>query len=138
METQDIKRIMIIDDDEEDREFFCYALNINYPAITVIEAIDGEHGMKVLEETSELPSCILLDLNMPRINGIEFLKLIKGMDDLKDIPIVIYTTSKLKYDQDRTLKLGAVDFVSKPDNLNDMQKAILHVVSRGWETVHVA
>lgn len=128
---------MIIDDDEEDREFFCFALNLTHPTVKVIEAIDGEDGMKVLAEISELPCCILLDQNMPRVSGLQFLKLIKETERLKHIPVIIYTTSKLHYDRERTLKLGAVDFVSKPDNLNDLYKVITHVVNRGWEIVHV-
>jgi CheY-like chemotaxis protein len=130
-----IERIMIVDDDEEDREFFAFAVHEINPAIECIEAINGEHGLQLLND-SPLPWCIFLDLNMPRINGLQFLTEIKKTNDLKNIPVIIYSTSKLEKDKEKALSLGAVHVLTKPDNLNDMKKSILFVFERGWEHVN--
>jgi CheY-like chemotaxis protein len=131
-----IDRIMIVDDDEEDREFFGFAVSEIDPAIECIGAINGEHGLQLLNHRP-LPWCIFLDLNMPRINGIQFLTEIKKRKELQDIPVIIYSTSKLVHDKEKSLALGAVHVLTKPDNLDDMKRAIRFVLERGWERINV-
>jgi CheY-like chemotaxis protein len=128
---------MIIDDDEDDREFFCYAVKMVYPNIEIIQASDGEEGLKLLREMPAQPECVFVDLNMPRVDGVHFLKCIKAIDCLKDIPVIIYTTSKLKHDKDITLALGASYFLTKPDNLAEMRKEISFILERGWQHIYL-
>ena len=78
------------------------------------EAKNGEEALKALEDKSNLPDIILLDLNMPKINGIEFLKILKADDDLKHIPTIILTTSSNQKDLLECYKTGMSGYVLKP------------------------
>jgi CheY-like chemotaxis protein len=110
-----MSNVLIVDDDEDDRDLFSEALNQIDPSITCSMAKDGEEALRMLKlHRVRKPDMIFLDLNMPRINGIQCLKELKNDFALCNIPVVIYTTSKLKADKEITAKLGAVDFISKP------------------------
>jgi CheY-like chemotaxis protein len=128
-------KVLLVDDDEEDRELFCYALATINSEIDCIEAGDGEDGLKLLNDNSFIPDYIFLDLNMPRVNGMLFLERIKKNLRLKDIPVIIYTTSKLQYDKDKAFKKGAIHFITKPTKLSEIQEAISFVLERKWESI---
>ena len=130
-------QILIIDDDEEDRELFRDAVESLDSSINCIQAIDGRDALTQLESASVLPDFIFLDLNMPRVNGVQFLTEIKKCNKLSDTPVIIYTTSKLKRDKDETRKLGAVHFITKPYRLCDLQKEIKFVLERKWMKVEI-
>ncbi|MEP3837622.1 MAG: response regulator [Algibacter sp.] len=85
----------------------------------VIEANNGEDALKILEKKDELPDIILLDLNMPKINGIEFLGILKNDDVLKYIPIIILTTSSNQKDLLECYKVGIAGYVLKPLKYED-------------------
>jgi DNA-binding NtrC family response regulator len=131
-----IERILIIDDDEEDRDFFCQAVNLIDPTIKCSEAIDGADGLKFLSSGLPLPSCIFLDINMPRISGIQFLKIVKEIDGLKQIPIAIYSTSKHPQDKDESTQLGAIHFITKPTSLGELRDSICYMLEKGREQSH--
>lgn len=86
-------------------------LNLNHK---IIEARNGEDALIILEDTANLPDIILLDLNMPKINGIEFLTILKNNDTLKFIPTIILTTSNNKKDVLECYKIGISGYVLKP------------------------
>jgi CheY-like chemotaxis protein len=85
----------------------------------IIEANNGEEALKLLEEKEKLPDIILLDLNMPKLNGIEFLSILKNDDDLKHIPTVILTTSSNQKDLKECFKIGVSGYVLKPLKYED-------------------
>ena len=80
----------------------------------IIEANNGEEALILLSEKDNLPDIILLDLNMPKINGIEFLNILKNDDSLKYIPTVILTTSNNHKDLLECYKIGVSGYVLKP------------------------
>ncbi len=80
----------------------------------IIEANNGEDALKILERKDELPDIILLDLNMPKINGIEFLNILKADEVLKYIPTIILTTSQNQKDLLECYKIGIAGYVLKP------------------------
>lgn len=80
----------------------------------IVEANNGEEALKILEKKDELPDIILLDLNMPKINGIEFLSILKADDILKYIPTIILTTSNNQKDLLECYKIGIAGYVLKP------------------------
>ena len=80
----------------------------------IVEANNGEDALKILEKKDELPDIILLDLNMPKINGIEFLSILKNDDVLKYIPTIILTTSNNQKDLLECYKIGIAGYVLKP------------------------
>ena len=80
----------------------------------IIETNNGEDALKFLEKKEELPDIILLDLNMPKINGIEFLSILKKDDVLKYIPTIILTTSSNQKDLLECYRIGIAGYVLKP------------------------
>jgi CheY-like chemotaxis protein len=122
--------ILIVDDDEDDRDLFCDAVNVVDPEITCIRARNGEEALNGLKaDHISKPSLIFLDLNMPRVNGVQFLREIKKIPALDRIPVIIYTTSKLKEDREITRKLGAVHFITKPSSLRELCNEIEVAIS---------
>ncbi|WP_405575288.1 response regulator [Winogradskyella sp. Asnod2-B02-A] len=85
----------------------------------IIEANNGEEALKILEQKDVLPDIILLDLNMPKINGIEFLGILKNDDTLKYIPTIILTTSNNQKDLLECYKIGVAGYVLKPLKYED-------------------
>lgn len=85
----------------------------------IIEARDGEQALTILRGTSTLPDIILLDLNMPKINGIEFLKIVKNDPHLKYIPTIVLTTSNNERDLLECYKIGIAGYVLKPLKYDD-------------------
>jgi response regulator RpfG family c-di-GMP phosphodiesterase len=80
----------------------------------IIEANDGDIALKLLRNKDNLPDIILLDLNMPKINGIEFLNALKSNDTLKYIPTIILTTSSNHKDLHECFKIGVSGYILKP------------------------
>ncbi|MFY9243054.1 MAG: response regulator [Polaribacter sp.] len=96
---------------------------------SIVEAKNGEEALHFLEDKSQLPDLILLDLNMPKINGIEFLSILKNSDDLKHIPTVILTTSDNQKDLQECYKIGVSGYVLKPLKYEDYVKKIEKVLA---------
>lgn len=85
----------------------------------IVESNNGEEALKILEQKDKLPDIILLDLNMPKINGIEFLKILKSDERLKYIPTIILTTSSNKRDLLACFEIGIAGYVLKPLKYED-------------------
>ncbi|BAO75955.1 response regulator [Winogradskyella sp. PG-2] len=83
------------------------------------EANNGEDALSILEQKDSLPDIILLDLNMPKINGTEFLRILKADHRLKYIPTIILTTSNNQRDLLECYKIGIAGYVSKPLKYED-------------------
>ena len=93
------------------------------------EAKNGEEALQFLENKANIPDIILLDLNMPKINGIEFLRIIKADDDLKHIPTIILTTSSNQKDLLECYRTGMSGYVLKPLKYEDYVKKIETVLA---------
>jgi len=106
---------LLVDDDRVDVMTTKRALkdiNVTNPVYT---AGNGEEALELLREgENEKPGVILLDLNMPKMNGIEFLRVIKNDDSLKRIPVVVLTTSKEEEDKVESFSLGVAGYMIKP------------------------
>ncbi len=96
----------------------------------IIEANNGEEALDLLKEKAVLPDIILLDLNMPKINGIEFLGILKNDAVLRYIPTIILTTSSNEKDLLECYKLGIAGYVLKPlkyeDYVNKIEKVLAY------------
>ena len=88
-------------------------------AHNIVEANNGEEALKILQKKDELPDIILLDLNMPKLNGIEFLNILKKDVVLKYIPTIILTTSNNQKDLLECYKIGIAGYVLKPLKYED-------------------
>lgn len=110
--------ILLIDDDEDDQDIFKEAASIVMPGIECVVAKDGEHGFISLESFSTLPDYIFLDVNMPKMDGKEFLKRLKAHPAFANIPVIIYTTSNHKSELGEYFRMGASNFISKPSEFS--------------------
>jgi CheY-like chemotaxis protein len=123
-------RFLIVDDDEDDRELFCTALEDVDPTIHCAFAIDGEDALNGLRcGRLSRPDLIFLDLNMPRLNGVRTLIELKKDRHLKDIPVVIHSTSNQERDKEQTAIFGAIGFITKPNCLSDLEQAIAQILN---------
>ena len=109
-------RILYVDDDSDDRYFLGLSLSETCSSVKLVCASNGEEALSYLNsiDRSDLPSLIVLDLNMPKWDGRKTLSHIKKQPDLADIPIVIFSTSESKLDQEACKRLGATSYFKKP------------------------
>ena len=121
--------VLIVDDDHEDCELFHEAIHEIDPAIKCWTAKDGRQAINFL--TKELilpPDYIFLDINMPLMNGRETLMEIKKNTRLRDIPVVMYSTTSDTKEIQGYYKLGAHDFLIKPNNFNRLVEALTSII----------
>lgn len=102
------------------------SLNLDH---NITEANNGEEALSILEDKDNLPHIILLDLNMPKINGIEFLKILKADGQLRYIPTVVLTTSSNQRDLLECYKVGIAGYVLKPLKYEDYVSKIEKLLS---------
>jgi CheY-like chemotaxis protein len=126
-----MRSILLVDDDDDDRTLFKEAITVLDKSIQCWIAVDGQHAIDMLMyELVVVPDVIFLDLNMPKMNGLEFLKMIKGNRNFKKIPVIIYTTSSNPEDIRKTRELGATDYVTKPSDFDDLYQKLIAVLNK--------
>lgn len=110
-------KILIIDDDDIYAELVSRALRKAAPHIQVVAAEDGQEGIETLTGKSaqpcERPLVILLDLNMPRMNGFEFLEEIRADPTLRKNVVFVFTTSEADEDRERAYDFGVAGYIAK-------------------------
>jgi len=109
------KPILLVEDDAIDRMTVERALKEIRVTNTLEMVGNGEEALEFLRDPArEQPGIILLDLNMPKMNGIEFLKFVKADESLRRIPVVVLTTSKDEQDRVDSFNLGVAGYMVKP------------------------
>jgi CheY-like chemotaxis protein len=103
-------RILIVDDNEEDRESLSRRLERR--GFEVVTAENGKVGVSTAQ--SEKPDLILMNMNMPELDGWEAARQIKAMEELRAVPIIAVTAQELAGDKERAIAAGCVDFHTKP------------------------
>lgn len=118
--------IFLVEDDEDDQEFISLALKRMDPQPRFFIANNGHELLQHLAGLSDqdLPCLIVLDLNMPGLNGFQTLEALNEDPKYSHIPKVIFTTSESEKDKRRCLENGARDFVVKPNSLGEVAAAI--------------
>ncbi|TXE19364.1 response regulator [Psychroserpens burtonensis] len=114
-----ILKVLLIEDDTIEVMKLNRAISSLKLKHLIIEANNGEEALEFLEKKETLPDIILLDLNMPKINGLEFLAILKKDDTLKYIPTIILTTSNNQKDLLECYKIGVAGYVLKPLRYED-------------------
>jgi CheY-like chemotaxis protein len=118
--------ILLIDDDEDDIEILSSSLELEGFKIKAFNAGDDAiEYLKLITNTEELPSLIILDYNMPRINGEQVLILLKGDNAIKHIPVALYSTGLSKVCMKALLDLGAFSCLIKPNNVSEFTFQVL-------------
>jgi len=117
--------ILLIDDDGSDAIIVQRAFKELNVANELIHCINGEDALEHLRgENNKRPCVILLDLNMPKMNGIEFLKVIKTDKALRLLPVVVLTTSQDKKDVVESFEHGAAGYMVKPVDYKKFVEAV--------------
>ena len=111
---QNSKPILLVEDDSIDVMTVKRAFRDIEVKSELVPTGDGEEALAYLRDDGNTkPSVILLDLNMPKMNGTEFLKIIKADDGLKKIPVIVLTTSNSEQDIAKSFELGAAGYMVK-------------------------
>lgn len=104
------KVILIVDDEPTNVKLLHVVLQKN--EYTTLEAMDGKQGVEIAR--SQKPDVIIMDKNMPVMDGIEATQILKGDESTKHIPIIFVTSSAMKGDREEILKTGCDEYISKP------------------------
>lgn len=139
MPSKNTMVILMADDDEDDIMLAGKALEKGKLLNTLRSVRDGEELLDYLlhrgkysdPESAPRPGVIMLDLNMPRKDGREALKEIKTHDELKNIPVVVFTTSKIEEDIYRSYKLGVNSFITKPVTFEKLIE-VMQTLEKYW------
>ena len=122
------RSILLVEDDTVD----CLTIKRALEEIKINNRLDmvsnGEEALAyLLSSENDLPGIILLDLNMPRMNGIEFLKIIKAHTGLKKIPVIVLTTSRAEQDINDSFELGVAGYMVKPLDYREFIDAVVTI-----------
>ncbi len=116
-----LKKVLVVDDSALIHQMYKMVL-MRYQCV-IIDALNGQDGLDKLEKNPDA-NLILLDINMPMMNGLEFIKKLKGLGKYDHIPIVIVSTEGKEEDTMRGLALGAKGYVKKPFQPSDLHTLI--------------
>jgi len=129
---RDCRPILLLEDDTVDAMTVKRALKELHVLNPLVRVANGEEALVYLkDESKEKPCVILLDLNMPKMNGIEFLKIAKADEKLKRIPAIVLTTSKDDQDRFKSFQLSIAGFVVKPVDYIKFVEA-MRIVNMYW------
>lgn len=135
--------ILLAEDDEADAHLVQMALTENHILLDLQRVVDGREALEYLRKQgpqftdAPRPDIILLDLNMPRMDGREFLTIVKQDPALLDIPVVILTTSDVERDVVASYKLGAASYVTKPVDFTQFVSVIQGISDYWIALVHL-
>ncbi|MBP7567706.1 MAG: response regulator [Burkholderiaceae bacterium] len=126
-----LKPILLVEDDKRDLELTLLALERSQLANEVVVTRDGEQALNYLRRQGEYagrsegnPSLLLLDLKLPKINGLEVLEQVRASEQLRSIPVVMLTSSHEESDVLRSYQLGVNAYVVKPVEFKQFVEAI--------------
>lgn len=124
--------VLLVEDDSVDAMTVKRAFKDLKIANQMVHTLNGEEALKYLKNhENKKPCIILLDLNMPRMNGIEFMQVAKADDKLKEIPIVVLTTSQENRDKAESFRLGVAGYMLKRIDYKEFVEMI-RVVCHYW------
>jgi two-component system response regulator len=134
MDNKEVE-ILLVEDNITDAELAIRALRKNNISNSLIHLTDGAEALDFLfakgkyagRNTNNKPKVILLDLKMPKVDGIEVLKEIKANEETKTIPVVVLTSSKENPDVEKSYLLGANSYIVKPVEFENFKKAVSEI-----------
>ena len=121
---------LLIDDDFDDQEIFSIALRTADPWGDCIFANDGEHALRLLKNEPIHPLIIFIDINMPRMNGVDCLKEIKKLRRFAQTPVYMISTAGNPSIIEECKALGAIDYIIKSPSLAQLEKKLSEIVAR--------
>jgi two-component system, cell cycle response regulator DivK len=120
------KTILIVEDEPKNRKLFRDLLQRN--GFETVEATDGEQGVNLAKTIK--PDLILMDVMMPKMDGLQATRLIKADTTTKYIPVLALTGSAMSGDKERTLEAGCDDYIAKPVDIRELLKTIASFILR--------
>ena len=121
-----LKKVLVVEDDQDNREMVLKVLKYN--GYGVIEAVDGQEAIE--KAKTENPDLILLDLYIPKMDGYEVTRTLKGDQDLKHIPIIALTAHAMKGNREEALAAGCDGYIAKPINVRELPQQIEQFLRR--------
>lgn len=112
--------VLVVEDNQDNRELIVKALRVN--GYNVIEAADGEEAIE--KAKAERPDLILMDLFIPKIDGYEVTRILKGNDEFKNIPVIACTAHAMKGDMEDALAAGCDGYIPKPIDVRELSNQI--------------
>ena len=132
MQPKDVK-ILLVEDNPDDVELTLRAFKKHNLANEIIVARDGEEALDILFQRGkhssggQIPDLVLLDLKLPKVNGLEVLREVKNNPRTKLIPVVILTSSKEENDLTKSYRLGANSYIRKPVDFEKFTEVIMQL-----------
>jgi CheY-like chemotaxis protein len=123
---QTARTVLCVDDDADDREMVCFTISEIDPSLQVVHACDGVEAIDYLAKAKEqdaLPCLVILDINMPRMDGKQTLSQIKKDDRLSSLPVVVFSTSNSPADRLYCEYFG-VELITKPTTMHTMEDEV--------------
>ncbi|MDH5298843.1 MAG: response regulator [Desulfobulbaceae bacterium] len=114
------KKILIVDDNQDNRELVVKILKRH--GYVTCEAADGEEAL--IKAASERPDLILMDIALPKMDGLEATRRLCQMAEMKETPIIALTAHAMKGDREKALAAGCRDYIAKPINVRDLPEQI--------------
>ena len=128
------KTFFLIDDDVDDIFLFREVLESIDPELKFLSAENGEIGLQMLKTSGDLPDIIFLDLNMPKMDGREVLKMVKSNEMYRKIPVIVFSTTKNQLEVRRCYDLGANTYIVKPVSYDTLVETIREICTYWFNT----
>lgn len=130
--SKNIKSILLVDDDSDDHLLFKDALEAADRNVSCMTAVNGNDALQKLESLQgNFPDIIIMDVNMPVMNGIECLRELTASHILKAIPVIMYSTSCSRECENDCIASGAVAYMEKPSDYSLLIAQIKHILTTG-------
>ena len=132
------KTVLVAEDDTNDRELFERAVLALHPPVRFQFVRDGEEAINYLKggrpfenrEANPLPSLVLLDVRMPKVDGFQVLTWIRSQAEFRNLQVLVWADSEFKYHVDRAKTAGADDIIKKPFGQDGLEEVVLEIVKR--------
>jgi len=121
MELKMVKKVYIVEDNEKNMKLFKAILKL-IPDVEVFSETRGDLGLELIKSGD--PDLIILDIQLPQINGIDITKELRKIDKFKKIPIIAVTSFAMKGDKERILEAGVNEYIAKPIRVQDFRELV--------------
>jgi CheY-like chemotaxis protein len=111
------KKVLIVDDDI--RNIFALTGALEQYGITVLNAENGKDGLETLKNNAGI-DMVLMDIMMPELDGYDTIRIVRGLEEFRDLPIIAVTAKAMKGDREKCIEAGASDYISKPVNIEQL------------------
>lgn len=115
--------IVYVDDDEDDRDLFSEVIRTVRPDLHLVLAKDGHEALEKLSGLAT-PACVFIDMNMPKMSGLQLLSALKNDPRLSPIPAIILTTALTPHQRIELIGLGAKDYLIKPSSFEEFKNML--------------